>query len=75
MVYDAESRNRVISSLRTRTMKEARPGTYTRTKLSVLKNVISRTTGTYTNYGARKNLNRPMPSMPKLKCLEEPPPD
>ena len=56
-------------------MNKARPGTYVRTKRSVLKNVISRTTGRYTNYGARKNLNRPEPSMPKLKCLEEPLPE
>ena len=54
-------------------MKEARPGTYVRTMGSGLKGVIGRTTGTHTNFGARKNLNRPKPSMPKLKCLEEPP--
>jgi len=58
-------------------MKEAsaRPGTYPRTKRTVLKNVVSRMTGKYTNYGARKNHNRPEPSMPKLKCLEQPLPD
>lgn len=56
-------RNRVISSFSDpEPTKEARPGTYVRTKRSA-----------HTNFGARKTLNRPEPSMPKLKCLEEPP--
>ena len=54
-------------------MKEARPRTYVRTMGSGLKSAAGRTNGTHTYFGARKNLNRPEPSMPKLKCLEEPP--
>ena len=53
----------------------ARPGTYARTQRTLLKTVVSRVTGKYTNYGGPKNRNRPEPSMPKLKCLEEPPPE
>ena len=56
-------------------MNKSHPGSYVRTKRSLLKNMVSRTTGKFTNYGAPKNISRPQPSMPKFKCLEDPQPE
>jgi hypothetical protein len=53
----------------------ARPGAYVRTKRTTLKNLVSRATGNYTQGGRPKNRERRQPSMPKLKCLEEPTPE